>query len=247
MKKLVPFKKEIIFKSNLSEITSISLEHSLNITDEHLISGEFIISGDYRMNDDSINTEDFLFNIPFDIHMDEKYILERATIDINDFYYEIINSKVLEVNIEVSIDKLEEKSLMEDLEEIEVELVDEPIVEYDLNDHRCVEEVDVNMQEEIKEGIYEMENMKDEIKEQKGEKIADHRCIEDEKIEVKSLFDNVTGEEEYATYKVCIVRDGDSMESIMMRYSVSKEQMELYNDLSDIKIGDKLIIPSVKS
>ena len=109
MKKIVPFKKEIIFKSNVSEITSISLEHSLNIEDEHLISGEFIISGDYRINDNSTNTEDFLFNIPFDIHMDEKYVLDKAIIDINDFYYEIINSKVLEVNIEVSIDKLEEK------------------------------------------------------------------------------------------------------------------------------------------
>lgn len=236
MKKLVPFKKEIIFKNNLSEITSISLEHSLNIEDEHLISGEFIISGDYRMSDNSVNTEDFLFNIPFDIHMDEKYILDKAIIDINDFYYEIINSKVLEVNIEVSIDKLEEQSLIEELE-----LVDEPVTEYNLDE-------DINIKESVieEERKFEMHNSK-----QNSEKTTiiddEIRCIEEEHIEVKSLFDNVTGEEEYATYKICIVREGDSIDGIMMRYGITKEQMELYNDLKDVKIGDKLIIPSVKS
>ena len=241
MKKLVPFKKEIMFKSNLEEITSISLEHSLNIEDEHLISGEFIISGNYLMNDNSINTEEFSFNIPFDIHMDEKYILDKAIIDINDFYYEIINSKVLEVNIEVSIDKLEEKPLIEP-KEIEVELIDEPILEHYFEEDRHIEgnsSEEKCIEENIKEGVYEMEINKEELKKD--------RCIEEENIEVKSLFDNVTSEEEYSTYKVCIVREGDTIESIMIRYNISKEQMELYNDLKDIKIGDKLIIPSVKS
>jgi len=232
MKKLVPFKKEIIFKSNVSEITSISLEHSLSIEYDNLISGEFIISGDYRINDNSINTEDFSFNIPFDIHMDEKYVLDKAVIDINDFYYEIINSKVLEINIEVSIDKLEEKPLFEiTKEEIEVELEDEPFTVHELSEERSIEE---NIKEE---GACEME---------KEEKVEE-RCIEEENIEVKSLFDNVTVEEEYATYRICIVREGDSLDNIMMRYNITKEQMELYNDLKEVKIGDKLIIPSVKS
>ena len=235
MKKLVPFKKEIIFKSNLEEITSISLEHSLNIEDEHLISGEFIISGEYRMNDNSINTEAFSYHIPFDIHMDEKYVLDKAIIDINDFYYEIINSKVLEVNIEVSIDKLEEK-LIEEIEE--VELIDEPrVVHYfeDDKEEENYEEKNIESKIEDKtERVIEMENIKEE-----------NRCVEEEG--VKSLFDSVTHEEEYATYKVCIVREGDSIENIMNRYSITKEQIELYNDLNDVKIGDKLIIPNVKS
>ena len=79
------------------------------------------------------------------------------------------------------------------------------------------------------------------------EEELENRCVEEEEVEVKNLFDSFTDNEEYATYKVCIVREGDSLESIMMRYNISKEQMELYNDLKEIKIGDKLIIPSVKS
>ena len=228
MKKLVPFKKEIIFKSNLEEITSISLEHSLNIEDEHLISGEFIISGEYRMNDNSVNTETFSYNIPFDIHMDEKYILDKSVIDINDFYYEIINSKVLEVNIEVSIDKLEEKLIEE------IELIDEPRVVHYFEEESTKEDIIESKEEEKIERVIEMENIKEE-----------NRCVEEEG--VKTLFDSVTHEEEYATYKVCIVREGDSIENIINRYSITKEQMELYNDLNDVKIGEKLIIPNVKS
>jgi len=234
MKKIVPFKKEIIFKSNLSEITSISLEHSLHYDSEHLITGQFIISGEYRMNDNSLNVDDFSFNIPFDINMDEKYILDKAVIDINDFYYEIINSKVLEVNIEVSIDKLEEKPLIEPV----IELIDEPVMEHQFEElSEEIEEIKENKLEEEKKMSFEKEEL-------------ENRCVEIEEVEkeeVKNLFDSFTDNEEYATYKVCIVRDGDSLESIMMRYNISKEQMELYNDLKKIKIGDKLIIPSVKS
>ena len=58
MKQVVPFKKDIIFKSKIAEITSISLEHTLNLDDD-TISGDFIVSGDYKMTEASVNKEDF--------------------------------------------------------------------------------------------------------------------------------------------------------------------------------------------
>lgn len=256
MKKIVPFKKEIIFKSNLSEITSISLEHSLHYEANNLITGEFIISGDYRMNDESINTEEFNFNIPFDINMDEKYVLDKVVIDINDFYYEIINSKVLLVNIEVAIDKLEEKPLIIEEEKLEEITSDIPKLELEEDKELVREDLEETASELVENlKVQELETMTsnkiDDIKEMKEKKeMEKERCVEEEEkeqVEVKSLFDNITGEEEYASYKICIVREGDSLESIMMKYDISKEQMELYNDLRKIKIGDKLIIPSVKS
>lgn len=238
MKKIVPFKKEIIFKSNLAEITSISLEHSLHYESDHLITGEFNISGDYRMSEESINTESFNFDIPFDINMDEKYVLDKAIIDINDFYYEIINSRVLSVSIEVSIDKLEEQPLIiEEPEIAELEEQKEIVHEFNLTEDR---NEDIGVVEEV---IDKTEPIK--------ESFETSRCVEEESIqdisEVKSLFDNITSEEEYVSYKICIVREGDSLESIMLKYNASKEDMELYNDLKEIKIGDKLIIPNVKA
>lgn len=234
MKKIVPFKKEIIFKSNLSEINSISLEHSLHYESDNLITGEFIISGDYLMNDNSTNTEPFSFNIPFDINMDEKYILDKAVIDINDFYYEIINSKILSVNIEIAIDKLEEQPLLVPEKDEKFDI----LAEEEDRSEAIIESEEV---EKTKEEVLNMEI------ENQNEELETERCVEEERVEVKSLFENITTEEEYSTYRICIVREGDSLENIMMKYSISREEMELYNDLKEIKIGDKLIIPSVKS
>ena len=42
-----------------------------------------------------------------------------------------------------------------------------------------------------------------------------------------------------------MVKENDTIESIMTHYKVSKDVIEQYNDISDIKIGDKLIIPYV--
>lgn len=246
MKKIVPFKKEIIFKTNLSEITSISLEHSLHYEKDNLISGEFIISGEYRMNDNSPNTEPFSYNIPFDINMDERYILDKAVIDINDFYYEIINSKVLDVNIEVSIDKLEEQPLI-----IEEELIEEPQIEHELLDRQKPEVLEETFSKEEKTEeaqVVEEPKVIVEPKVVEEKKVVEKRCVEEEDIgEVSSLFDSLTNEETYVSYRICIIREGDNLESIMTRYNVSKEILEMYNDLNELKIGDKLIIPSVNS
>ena len=214
MKKIIPFKKDIIFKTNIEEITSISLEHTLSKQKDNEISGEFTVSGEYRITDESIHTESFIYNLPFDIRMDEKYDLENVTIDIDDFYYEIINNNVLNVNIDVLLDKIEEKLIIEDeLEEV------------------------IIPREDILSNIEINENGK-------------NRCIEEEEIEVdktfiSTMFDNKDDSNEtYKSYKIYIVREGDDLEFIMEKYSTTKDVLEQYNDLKEIKIGDKIIIPS---
>lgn len=59
-----------------------------------------------------------------------------------------------------------------------------------------------------------------------------------------SSFDSST--ETYSTYSIYIVRENDSIENIMTKYNTTREQLEEYNDLSDMKIGSKIIIPSNK-
>ena len=204
MKKIVPFKKEIIFKTNLTEITSISLENTLKVED-YVVSGNFIVSGEYKTTEQSVDVEKFTYELPFSIAFDSKYILDNATIDINDFYYEIINDRVLSVNIEVLIDKIEEKLINE-----ENDIVEEFVIPKE--DKRCVEE---------------------EIEEKKEE-------VEDNQI---SLFNNINIEDSYNTYKVYIVREDDTLENIIEKYHTTKEDLEEYNDLSEIKIGNKIIIP----
>ena len=191
MKKIIPFKKEIPF-NNIHEILSISLEHNLKKNTNNFITGEFVISGDYRMTDISVNTENFEFKLPFDIELDEKYIIDNAVIDIDDFYYEILNSNTLVINIYVLLDRIEEKEeVIEIMPKIEKE---EPI------------KVEVEVPEVKKE-----------------EKIIDDK--------------------DFVTYKIYIIKEGDGVENILKNYNVSRELLEEYNDLNDLKIGDKIIIP----
>lgn len=234
MKKIVPFKKEISFKTNISEVTSISLEHNLHLTKNNLITGAFTISGEYKIADNSINTEIFNFELPFDINIDDKYIVDNVFVDIDDFYYEIIDSKVLSVNIEVLIDKLEERPLIikEVIEQPEVSLekIEQEILQ---NEERCYEEEDEFPFKEI-----ESIDMK-VLNEKEGKKMNEDKNI-------KSLFDNFNdNSESYSTYKVYIIRENDNIETVIQKYNVTKEILSLYNDLNELKIGDKLIIPSL--
>ncbi len=213
MEKIVPFKRDISFETKIAEIRSISLEHTYEIQN-NLISGTFIISGNYKLTDTSTNVDPFKFEIPFDISIDSRYELNKATVDINDFFYELINNEVLSVSITLIIDNLEEK------------------------EEREMEENQEEKQgvEEIKTVSYENAEKDDEAEEVKTASISPET--------VKSIFDNMDENEGYVVYKVHIVTENDTVESIMEKYDVTKEALEAYNDLNDLKIGDKLIVPA---
>ena len=213
MEKIVPFKRDISFETKIAEIRSISLEHTYEIQN-NLISGTFIISGNYKLTDTSTNVDPFKFEIPFDISIDSRYELNKATVDINDFFYELINNEVLSVSITLIIDNLEEK------EEREMEKTEEEKQEV----------------EEIKPVSYEEAEKDDETEEVKPVSASPET--------VKSIFDNMDENEGYVVYKVHIVTENDTIESIMEKYDVTKEALEAYNDLNDLKIGDKLIVPA---
>ncbi len=213
MEKIIPFKKDIIFKTNVSEITSISLEHNLTKKEENFVSGSFTVSGEYKMAEDSVTVDSFSYDLPFDINIDKRYDTTKLKIDIDDFYYEIINDNVLSVSIDVLLSHLEEMEEREEIKEGEID------------------EVGVLTQE-----LHEEEVIEEKSEEKMEEK---NRCIEPE-----SLFENMDQAESYLSYKVYIVREGDTLEKIMEQYQVTKEDLAAYNDLSEIKINDKIIIPA---
>lgn len=224
MKKIIPFKKDIIFQTNLAEIVSISLEHTLSVEEEHMIKGNFLISGEYKMLETSVNTDPFSYDLPFVVDLDERYILDKSEVDIDDFYYEIINDNVLSVHIDVVIDGIEEKEIKKE----EVIMEEKQLVREELP---------------LEENNNEVVEQKNEIKEEQKKEFQkeEKRCIEEE---VSNIFNQVDSSETYKSYTIYIVRENDSIESIIEKYGVSKEQLEIYNDLSEIKLGDKIIIPS---
>jgi len=215
MKKIIPFKKEIPFKTKVSEITSISLEHTLNLKEESLISGEFHISGDYKMTEGSINKENFDYTLPFDIALDSRYDVNNIVIDIDDFYYEIIDSEALKVNIDVFVDgAILKEEEFDDLREIK----QEPL-------------------EELNQNIINLDSYEEE---------TITLDSQEDKMNLNFL-ENLNDTETYASYRVYIVKEEDNLDKILTKYGISSELLSEYNDLSDIKIGDKLIIPTIKN
>lgn len=181
MKKIVPLKKDLSFKSPLSEITSISLDHNLKL-DNRTIRGNLIISGSYKSD---ITIEDFNYSIPVNIEMSDRYELDDLNISIEDFFYEIVNDNILSVDVEIALSGLNER-----VNPIKYE--DDIVVPVSSN---------------------------------------------------TNIFNNLN--EEYAVYKVYVVKENDTVESIMLNYNITKEVLEEYNNINDIKIGDKIIIPSL--
>lgn len=225
MKKVISFKKELPFKTNISEISSISLEHTINEKENDLISGIFYVSGEYKMTETSINKESFNFEIPFDMALDSRYDTSKIKFDIDDFYYEIINADTLKVNIDVYVDGLNEIKEKE----------------------RCIEEetldsIKVDKKEEVlpvKEGrdnepTINIENVNENVN--TNENINTNESV--------NLFDNISNAETYSTYYVYIVKDGDTIDKILEEFKVTKEELSNYNDISNIKANDKLIIPT---
>ena len=58
---------------------------------------------------------------------------------------------------------------------------------------------------------------------------------------------NTNYQEGYMTYKIYIVREGDTVESILERYQITLDKLNKYNTINELNIGDKLIIPNEKN
>jgi len=135
MKKVIPFEKEIDFKTMVSSITSISLEHTLRAKEDNLISGYFIVEGSYKMTQASQIDEEFSYKIPVDIEIDNKYDTSNIIIDIDDFTYKVLDEEKLLLNITLYIDALVEKEQIKEEELVITELED-------ITDERNVEVLD---------------------------------------------------------------------------------------------------------
>lgn len=235
MKQIVPFKKELPFKTKVNEITSISLEREINVEEEGIITGVFHITGNYKMNEGSINRDEFSFDLPFDITLDPRYDISTVKADIDDFYYDVINSDTLSVNIDLFI---EAEYLPEDVTK-EEDILDEKAEAEEIEEVR-VEEL---KNDDAKEDIQVLEEKKEEFMGKIGTEEIKEETRDNDNITASDLFSNLDDSETYTTYYVYIVKEEDTIDKILVKYSISKEEFENYNDITNIKPGDKVIIP----
>lgn len=234
MKQIIPFVNDVNLDTKISEITSIALEHNLQMENSDSIVGVFTISGKYKINEISVNEEVFEKEIPFDITLDDKYDASKVTIDIDDFYYEIVNEEFLKVHIDVLVDNL--------------------VYAKKEKEERCIEDEDITdiipKSENIKEKESDDNTMDDLIKDE--EVSEDKEVMKVEEDERKEEISDVASEissnlllekEQYVTYKVHIIRNDETIDMVMEKYNVTREELEKYNSLDNITIGTKIIIP----
>lgn len=260
MKQIISFEKEIAFKTMIGEVTSISLEHTLAFQGPSTISGDMIVSGTYKMTEASTLEEDFQYAIPVDIMLTKDLEEDNRSITIHNFTYDIRNEDTLHLYIDVlvkgrEIIKLEEEQeeeipVLERNEKIAPKL--EEIVEEESDDSKeILSESEVEESQKVIDNIMNTEPkqeeiptpvMQEEIKEEKEEvkEQPDTKVMNS----IFSAFANT--EETYTTYSVYLLRETDSIESIIETYGISREELSYYNDLENLTVGSKIIIPTTK-
>lgn len=74
--------------------------------------------------------------------------------------------------------------------------------------------------------------------EEEKEKINEEREIKSE-----TIINSVKAEDDYISYHIHIVSSGESLESIALKYHITKEEIETINNITTIEENDKLLIP----
>ena len=234
MRKVISFDKKLEFKTMIGEVTSISLDPNLKFSDDNDITGELVISGKYKLTAASRLEEDFLFSLPLEIALSEQLEEETRNVYVDDFRYDVDND---DDSLNCHIDLV-----VEGVEKIEVE--NEEII----NDRASIEPSE-NFYEDSSLLIDEMVKKINDNQIVAMDNVTSKDDIQDDKIvennSTYSLFSSFSdSDESFSTYSVYIVRENDTLESIMSKYKVHREELEDYNDLNNLMIGTKIIIPT---
>ena len=192
MKKIIEYEKDIIFKTKIGEICSISLENEFNVEGNYL-KGDFTILGEYKSNELSVNKEPFEYKLPLEYELEKNVDLNTIVYEVENFEY-TVKDDALSVYIDLGI-RYDEKKI-------------EPIIP------------------EIPE-IPEEENIEREKEEEP----------------TKEVINNINYQDNYVTYHVHTVKEGETIDSIAKDYNVPEDLIKTYNE-EEIVPNVRLIIPN---
>ena len=137
-------------------------------------------------------------------------------------------------------DKYDSSSIEIDIDDFNYEIINEEYLKVDIK--VLLDGIELIKEEEIVPDVIISEE-----KEDRNEEVID--LFKEDEEEIMPVFKEDTfssfSEEEYVTYYVHIVRDDDNIDSMCKKYNVTKDEIEKYNDLENITLGSKIIIPYV--
>lgn len=231
MKETIEFKKDCMLKTYVSSVSDITLSHDYKIL-EDTIEGYFDVAGSYKATMSSVETEDFFYTIPFTIALSSLIDKDSVNLSIHDFSYETEKDVLhLKMVLDMEYTKLPEEVNNDEIEETgenEMEEVNDVINDY-------INEKDLLSPKDFHDEV--MLDKTTNIKETNNE-ITENN--------MKTIFNNVT-EEEFSKFKVYIMREEDTLDSVLLKYNVKMDEITEYNDVENIHVGDKIIIPIIKN
>lgn len=229
MNQKIEFKKDCMLKTYVSSITDISLTHDYKILDD-TIEGYFDVTGSYKVTMSSVETEEFMFTIPFTIALSS--LIDKDTIDLklSDFNYSVEKDVLhLKMFLDMDYQEIEIKEDTEDNEEI---------------DNMINDLMDKESTTNIKSpSEFHNEVMLDNVIDSKEEVSTKEKVSEKN---FNTIFNEVK-ENNFSKYKVYIMRSEDTLESILVKYNVTMDEIKEYNDIDNINIGSKIVIPYNKN
>lgn len=248
MKENKHIEKELLFKNNIKDITSISLDSNYKV-EKNKIIGNFIIDGEYKIHEVSINKEKFNFKIPFDYEIDNDIDTDSIKVDITNFIYDYKKDElIVNIDYEITGDKKSillfdnEESLDEFLSKREIEVVDTRNSEIedkkDKEERKSIDKIEDkelvdNKQELSLEDTREIKNESTKSEEENRDNIKSDDII--------SSINNNT--DNFVTYKIYKIHENETLESIVIKYHTTIDDLKEYNDLNNLNIGDKIIVP----
>lgn len=218
MKGVFFIKETIEFKKDCMLKTYVSSISDISITHDYkvlddVVEGYFDVTGSYKQTLSSVENEEFFYTIPFTIALSSLIDKDSINISIHDFNYEL-EKDIL--HLKMTLDMEYEK---------------------------------VTINEEVNESI---DNLLEEKELLSPVEFHDEVMLDD-KVSVlpkeEKLDDNInkvfssTMSESFSKYKVYIVREEDTLDSILFKYKVTLDDIKEYNDIDNIKVHEKIIIP----
>lgn len=229
MNQKIEFKKDCMLKTYVSSITDISLTHDYKILDD-TIEGYFDVTGSYKVTMSSVETESFMFTIPFTIALSS--LIDKDTIDLklSDFNYSVEKDVLhLKMFLDMDYQEIEIKEDTKDNEEI---------------DNMINDLIDKDSTTDIKSpSEFHNEVMLDNVLDSK-EEVSSKENVSEKNF--NTIFNEVK-ESNFSKYKVYIMRSEDTLESILVKYNVTMDEIKEYNDIDNINIGSKIVIPYNKN
>ena len=229
--------REFLFKTNIHEITSISIEQNYDIV-ENNIEGEFDISGDYRLHEISINKEEFSFKIPFSHKIEDSINLDTVELEVTDFTYDFKNGDELSVHIEYLIngDKNiqefnNEKELNDFLDNNQAEIISFKDIEDKTDKGEIIEEESIR----DSDAILLEENSKI------NNEIVMPKVIEE--VPQNLILNSINKDDEFVKYHIHMVTINDTIESICNKYGINIGTLKKYNTFENLELNMKLLIP----